>query len=260
MPMSWRRAATSRSRRSPRPQPVLGAQVVEEADGEGGHVPRVRGVVAVLLAERGGGGQHRARQVLDAVPLVGADHVQEQARAQRGLGHEEARGLGLEEQLAVDEERGDEALDLGEGQAVGLRELLVVQGRRLLAEREGSARGGPRGWRRRLAPRPRPGRRRSARARRGRGNGAPRVAASPGGCPRRCSGPSAGRASPAARGCRATRRGSASSGSPRGRRCPSRRARPSGGTRGRRCPAHLHEQRVAAPRASWSRSASRTAR
>ena len=78
--------------------------------------------------------------------LVGPHHVEEQPRPQRRLGDEHLLGLGLEEQLPVDEEGGNERLDLGEGQAVGLHELLVVERHRLLAEgEEPLAREVPRG-------------------------------------------------------------------------------------------------------------------
>ncbi len=120
----------------PDAEAVLRAQVVEQTHREGGHVPPVGPVDAVLLPERGGGGQHLAREVLDAVPLVGPDHVEEEPGPQRRLGHQHALGLGLEEQLPVDEERRHQGLDLGEGQPVGLDELLVVERHRLLAEGE----------------------------------------------------------------------------------------------------------------------------
>jgi CHAD domain-containing protein len=120
----------------PGPEAVLGAQGVEEPRGERGHVCRVASVVAVLLPERGGGGQHLAGEVLDPVSLVGPDHVEEEPGTQRRIGDEHLFGLGLEEQLPVDEERRHEGLDLGEGQAVGLHQLLVVEGHRLLAEGE----------------------------------------------------------------------------------------------------------------------------
>ena len=146
IPMSWRRAATSRSRRSRAPRPCSERRSSKSAHREGGHVPRVRRVEAVLLPERRGRGQHLAREVLDPVALVGAHHVEEQPGPQRRLGDEHPLGLGLEEQLPVDEERGHQGLDLGEGQVVGLHELLVVERHRLLAERqEPLAREVPRG-------------------------------------------------------------------------------------------------------------------
>ena len=69
-------------------------------------------------------------------PSLGAHHVEQQPGPQRGLGHEHGLGLRLEQQLAVDEQRGHERLDLGQRQAVALDELLVVEGGRLLAEGE----------------------------------------------------------------------------------------------------------------------------
>ena len=119
-----------------RGEPVLRAQLVEQAHGERRHVLGVAHVVAVALAERRRRGQHLAREVLDPLPLVGAQHVEQQPRAQRRLRHQHGLGLRLEQQLAVDHERGHQRLHLGERQAIRLDQLVVVERHRLLAERE----------------------------------------------------------------------------------------------------------------------------
>src|SRR3990172_10698651 len=163
MPTSWSSAATSRRSRSRLPSPCSplssskrriarratwrgggGAEregapaleLVEEADREARDLAGVGGVEAVALAEGGGGGEDLAREVLHPAAQIGLRHVEEEPRAQRGLGHEHRLRLGLEEQLAVDDEGGDERFHLRERQPVALGELVVVEGHRLLAEGE----------------------------------------------------------------------------------------------------------------------------
>ncbi len=146
IPTSWRSAATSSSRRSRTPRPCSDAQVVEEAHREGGHVPRVGPVDAVLLPERGGGGQHLAREVLDPVPLVGADHVEEEAGPQRRLGHEHASRPGS--RGAAPGRRGGRGPGSRPRRGAGGRPRRAARRRAPSSarRRRGSARGGRHGW------------------------------------------------------------------------------------------------------------------
>ena len=134
IPTSCSSAATSSSSRSRTPRPCSLCRSSKIRTLRVATCRACDRVVLVLLPERRRRGQHLAGEVLDALALVLAHHVEQQPGPQRRLGHEHVLGLGLDQQLAVDEDRGDERLQLGEGQAVALDELLVVLGHRLLAE------------------------------------------------------------------------------------------------------------------------------
>ena len=79
---------------------VLGGEVIEEARRQVGHGPRMRRVVAVLLPERLGAGQHLGAEVGQHRLGRGAGHGHEQPGSQRDVGHQQPRRSRLEHQSA----------------------------------------------------------------------------------------------------------------------------------------------------------------
>ena len=119
---------------------VLGAQLVEEAHGEERHVPRVR-------ARRSGTSRRAPRRwpapgaQKSSIPCPSSARAMSRSSPARSdaSGTRTLLGLRLEQQLAVDEERGHQRLGLGQGQAVALDELLVVERHRSASQKARNA-------------------------------------------------------------------------------------------------------------------------
>ena len=129
-PMLCSSAATSSRSRSRASRPCSSFSSSNSRVARCGHGPRVHGVVAVLLAQRLRAGQHLPAEVREAVRAARARrrrHVDEQAVAQRRRRHGDALRRRLQQQRAVDEQRGHERLGVAGREAEPVGDLLFRQ-------------------------------------------------------------------------------------------------------------------------------------
>ena len=135
VPMSWRRPATSRRRRSRLPEAVLADESVVDREREVGDVARVGLVVMEFAPERG-----RARDDLGcaspaSIPGVGAQgRGKEEALADGHVGHDDGFGAGPLEEEPLDGEGGAYPLRVGPGHAKPRDAVLGRQPRDLVGE------------------------------------------------------------------------------------------------------------------------------
>ena len=169
-PMLCSSAATSSRSLSRASRPCSAFSSSNSRAARCGHRPRVHGVVAVLLAQGLGAGQHLPAEVREAPGQRrggGRRHVGEQAVAQRHRRHGDARRRRLQQQRAVHEQRGHQRLGVAGREAEPVGDLLLGHLLDPPAELDERVARAPRTARpraRRPVPAPRGGRRRRARS------------------------------------------------------------------------------------------------
>ena len=117
-------------------EPVLVAELVEQARGEHRDVLAVVAIEAVAVAERLGAGQHLVLEVLCGDPALRLGDVEQHAGPQRRVRHDQAAAGGFGEQRAIDEQRRQQRFGFDRRQPEPIDQPVLVQPLDLVAERE----------------------------------------------------------------------------------------------------------------------------